>query len=253
MSYLHYQEKKNYWLLLSNIVTLISLFLLLVAVLGYRFELFSIKYSLLILTKYAVYGSIISLGFNLITFGNILIKKLIASSILIVSLSFIINITIVSYFYKNIMDLKSNPKINDISTNYEDSIDFKISKDHLIKNNEYSLIQKYGGYDKPNYKISSLLINNKTHTEVFNVSKNIIIEMGLNVTYSNLEEGFIEAVDKSFWYGFEDDIIIRIEKLISDDIKIDARSASRKGRSDFGINSKRITNFFKRLNKNLYN
>ena len=77
--------------------------------------------------------------------------------------------------------------------------------------------------------------------------------MGLKITYSDLEEGFIEAVDKSFWYGFEDDIIIRIEKLISDDIKIDARSASRKGRSDFGINSKRIINFFKRLNKSLYN
>jgi uncharacterized protein (DUF1499 family) len=253
MSYLHYQEKKNYWLLLSNIVTFISLFLLLIAVLGYRFELFSIKYSLLILTKYAVYSSIISLGFNLITFGNILSKKLKASSILVVLLSFIINITIVTSFYDNIIALKSNPKINDVSTNYEDSIDFKISKNHLIKNNEYSLIQKYGGYDQPNYKISSLLINNKTHKEVFNVSKNIIIDMGLNITYSNLEEGFIEAVDKSFWYGFEDDIIIRIEKLISDDIKVDARSASRKGRSDFGINSKRITNFLKKLNKKLYN
>ena len=44
MSYLHYQERKNYWLLFSNIVTLVSLFLLLIAVLGYRFEIFSIRY-----------------------------------------------------------------------------------------------------------------------------------------------------------------------------------------------------------------
>ena len=77
--------------------------------------------------------------------------------------------------------------------------------------------------------------------------------MGLKITYSNLEEGLIEAVDSSFWYGFKDDIIIRIEKLISDEIKVDVRSASRIGKSDFGVNSMRIKDFYQRLEFNLKN
>ena len=57
-------------------------------------------------------------------------------------------------------------------------------------------------------------------------------------------EGTIEALEKSFWYGFTDDMIIRIEKLITNDIIINVRSASRIGRSDFGKNSKRIKSYF---------
>ena len=68
--------------------------------------------------------------------------------------------------------------------------------------------------------------------------------MGLEITYENLEEGTIEAVEKSFWYGFKDDLIIRIEELISTNILINVRSASRVGRSDFGKNSKRIKSYF---------
>ena len=99
--------------------------------------------------------------------------------------------------------------------------------------------------------MSKLQIINKTLEEVFDESQNIINKMGLNITYSNLEEGLIEAVDSSFWYGFKDDMIIRIEKLISDEIKIDIRSASRIGKSDFGVNSMRIKEFFKYLNSTL--
>ena len=68
--------------------------------------------------------------------------------------------------------------------------------------------------------------------------------MGLEITYENLEEGAIEADEKSFWYGYKDDLIIRIEELISSNILINARSASRVGRSDFGKNSKRIKSYF---------
>jgi uncharacterized protein (DUF1499 family) len=105
----------------------------------------------------------------------------------------------------------------------------------------------------PNYDLSPLLINNKTKDQVFNESLKITISMGLVVTYNNLEEGIIEVVDTSFWYGFKDDMIIRIEQLISDDIIVNVRSASRVGRSDFGVNSRRIIGFFELLNKSLRN
>jgi len=250
MAYYKYKERKNYLIIFANIFTFVTLFLLFLAVFGYRSEIFSIKFSLLTLTKYGVYASIFALGLNLIAFGNILNKKGAFFFIIFVVISLILNIFIISYFYKSTIALKSNPKINDISTNYEDVINYKVYQSHDAYNDdEYELVQKFGGFNKPNYNLSSLLIHNKTHVQVFNESKNIILQMGLNITYSNLEEGIIEAVDQSFWYGFKDDMIIRIEKLISDEIKIDARSASRKGKSDFGVNSRRIIGFFELLNK----
>ena len=252
MGYFKRRKSNNYWHLCSNIVTIVTILLLFISVMGFRFEIFSFVFSLLTLTKYAIYTSLIALVLSLIAFGN-LIGRSHYSFILNNLFNIIINIVLVVYFFNNIIALKSNPVINDISTNYDDFIEFKIYKNHNLFTDEHILLQKYGGFNKPNSKIISFQVINKTLAEVFNASQNIINEMGLKITYSNLEEGLIEAVDSSFWYGFKDDIIIRTEKLISDEIKVDVRSASRIGKSDFGINSMRIKDFYQRLEFNLKN
>ena len=252
MSYFESRKSNNYWHLCSNIVTIVTILLLFISVMGFRFEIFSFVFSLLTLTKYSIYTSLIALVLSLIAFGN-LIGRSHYSSILNNLFNIIINIVLVVYFFNNIIALKSNPVINDISTNYDDFIEFKIYKNHNLFTDEHILLQKYGGFNKPNSKIISFQVINKTLAEVFDVSQNSINEMGLKITYSNLEEGLIEAVDSSFWYGFKDDIIIRIEKLISDEIKVDVRSASRIGKSDFGVNSMRIKDFYQRLEFNLKN
>ena len=247
MSYLNLQKKNNnYWYVFSNITTFVALSLLCISVIGYRLELLSVVFSLLTLTKYATYTSLMALVLSLIALGSTLGNHKFLP-ILNIIFNIIINIVLVVYFFNNIIALKSNPVINDISTNYDDFIEFKMYKNHNLLTDEHILLQKYGGFNKPNSKITSFQVINKTLAEVFDASQNIINEMGLKITYSNLEEGLIEAVDSSFWYGFKDDIIIRIEKLISDEIKVDVRSASRIGKSDFGVNSMRIKEFFESL------
>ena len=240
-------EDRNFFVILSAIITLISLLMLLVAVCGYRYEFFSIKFSLLVLTKYGVYASILGTALSLVAFGYSFKISSRYYSIIISILSFAINVTIITFFYNNILALKSNPMINDVSTSYYDIIEYRIYKNHNLPSDEHKLLQKFGGFKMPNYDLSTLLINNKTKDQVFKESLKITISMGLDVTYNNLEEGIIEAVDTSFWYGFEDDMIIRIEQLISDDIIVDVRSASRVGRSDFGKNVTRIRDFLEKL------
>ena len=155
-----------------------------------------------------------------------------------------VNLIIISFFYYQILYLRSNPMINDISTDFHDLLEFKVYKSHDLPKDEDYFIQKYGGFKLPNYDIAPLLLSNGSKELVFNKSLLILKNMGLEITYENLEEGSIEAVEKSFWYGFKDDIIIRIEELISSNILINARSASRVGRSDFGKNSERIKSYF---------
>jgi uncharacterized protein (DUF1499 family) len=155
-----------------------------------------------------------------------------------------INLIIISFFYYQILDLRSNPMINDISTDYQDLLQFKVHTNHNMPGGEHYLIQKFGGFKMPYYDLEPLVLSGITKKEVFNRSLKTLKSMGLEITYESMQEGIIEAIEKSFWYGFKDDIIIRIEELISNDIIINARSASRNGRSDFGKNGQRIESYF---------
>lgn len=59
-------------------------------------------------------------------------------------------------------------------------------------------------------------------------------------------EGRIEATDQTFWFGFTDDIVIRVAAHGSGS-RVDIRSKSRVGRSDFGTNAARIRAFTRRI------
>jgi uncharacterized protein (DUF1499 family) len=71
-------------------------------------------------------------------------------------------------------------------------------------------------------------------------------DMGWTIVDSNPGEGRIEATDMTFWFGFKDDIVIRIVPA-DQGSRIDVRSVSRVGRSDVGTNAKRIRKFLKKL------
>ena len=71
--------------------------------------------------------------------------------------------------------------------------------------------------------------------------------MGWENIVSNTGEQRIEATDTTWWFGFVDDIVIRIR---SEEIgsRIDVRSLSRVGVGDLGENAARIRRFRDALN-----
>jgi uncharacterized protein (DUF1499 family) len=56
----------------------------------------------------------------------------------------------------------------------------------------------------------------------------------------------LEATDTTLLFGFKDDIVVRVSPEGTGS-RVDARSVSRVGRSDFGVNAKRIRSFLKAL------
>jgi uncharacterized protein (DUF1499 family) len=58
--------------------------------------------------------------------------------------------------------------------------------------------------------------------------------------------GRIEAVDTTRWFGFKDDIVVRLTPWGSG-TRVDVRSASRVGLSDIGTNARRIRDYLERL------
>src|ERR1700757_5234155 len=73
----------------------------------------------------------------------------------------------------------------------------------------------------------------------FNRALDAAQRMGWTIVAAGERPGRIEASDRSRWFGFTDDIVIRITPSGSGS-RVDVRSSSRLGRSDFGVNAARI-------------
>jgi uncharacterized protein (DUF1499 family) len=76
--------------------------------------------------------------------------------------------------------------------------------------------------------------------------------MGWTIVAKAPAEGRIEATDTTFWFGFTDDIVIRVAPdEQAERTRIDIRSKSRIGRSDVGTNAARVRAYLERLRDRL--
>ncbi len=71
-------------------------------------------------------------------------------------------------------------------------------------------------------------------------------ETGWTIVAADAAAGRIEATDTTPWFGFKDDIVIRVTPADTAS-RIDMRSVSRVGRSDLGVNAHRIRSFLARI------
>ena len=74
--------------------------------------------------------------------------------------------------------------------------------------------------------------------------------MGWTVVATDKAAGRIEATDRTFWFGFTDDVVIRIRPTDAGS-RIDVRSTSRVGVGDFGTNAGRIRDYLQELEAQL--
>ena len=79
----------------------------------------------------------------------------------------------------------------------------------------------------------------KPADQAFALALDAVRRMGWTIVAADGERGRIEATDRTFWYGFTDDIVVRVS---ADGMgsRIDVRSKSRLGRGDFGTNARRV-------------
>ena len=66
--------------------------------------------------------------------------------------------------------------------------------------------------------------------------------LGWEIVNSDRRSGIVESTATTFWFGFKDDVVIRIREENGGTL-IDLRSVSRVGMSDLGANAERIARF----------
>ncbi|MBI3607562.1 MAG: DUF1499 domain-containing protein [Nitrospirae bacterium] len=71
-------------------------------------------------------------------------------------------------------------------------------------------------------------------------------EMGWDIVDANPAQGRLEAMATTFWFGFKDDVVVRVSPTEIGS-RIDVRSVSRVGRSDIGTNARRIRGYLAKL------
>lgn len=73
--------------------------------------------------------------------------------------------------------------------------------------------------------------------------------MGWEIVGESVAAGRIEATDTTVFFGFKDDIVLRVTPVGPTGMasRIDMRSVSRVGRSDRGVNARRVREFYRLL------
>lgn len=147
---------------------------------------------------------------------------------------------------------QSVPPIHDITTDTENPPTFKTV---LPLRKDAPNSTEYGGnkiarQQKQAYPEIKPLDVNSSRQNVFSRILSVARAMGWTIHSVDSQTGRIEATDRTFWFGFKDDIVIRISSNDSS-IRVDVRSVSRVGKSDVGTNARRIRQFLNTLKKRL--
>ncbi len=82
--------------------------------------------------------------------------------------------------------------------------------------------------------------------EAYARALSVVKKNGWEIVADDAASGRIEATATTRWFGFKDDVIVRV-LAVADGSRIDVRSVSRVGKSDVGANARRIRDFFKAI------
>ena len=145
------------------------------------------------------------------------------------------------------------PPIHDITTNPIDPPEFhEVVKRRIYAANDLA----FGDADHTAEDMEALhaefypyletKVVSMSPAEAIDRSRAVLEEMGLEVINVSESLGVVEATDTTFWFGFKDDVVVRVRSEADRSI-IDVRSVSRVGQSDLGVNAERIRGFLDRF------
>ena len=147
---------------------------------------------------------------------------------------------------------KALPYIHDISTDTDDPPAFEA----LLATREASPNKAdYGGAkvaaeQKRAYPDIQPLVSKAAPAQAFEGALAAARAEGWDIAAADPAKGRIEATATTAWFGFKDDIVVRVREA-NGASRIDVRSVSRVGVSDLGANAKRVRDYLSRLGASL--
>ena len=215
---------------------------------GYRWGWWSYGTGFMVL-KYAAYFGTTAAAVSLA--GLIVTRSLLLRQGMFLALTgIIIGLLTTGIPWAWMRTVRQVPFIHDITTDTENPPKF-VAVLPLRKNAVNPV--EYGGPDiaslqKKGYPHIVPLRLSVSPDRAFEKALMVAREMGWEIVDAGQKDGRIEATDTTFWFGFKDDVVIRITPE-ADGSRVDVRSLSRVGKSDIGTNAKRIRAYLTKLDQ----
>ncbi|RUO23023.1 DUF1499 domain-containing protein [Aliidiomarina minuta] len=240
---------RNIFYYLASAAGLLALIMLLVAGPLYRIDIIHFSTSFAIM-RWAAYLGIAAMVLVIIAFfvarpGTTGRRATLAISFIAAFIAFYLP-------YSQLQTARSVPPIHDISTDTSNPPEFvEIAPLRADAPNpvEYAG-EETAEQQREHYPEVQTLRFNQPPQQVFEAALEVVNRSGWELVDANANEGRIEATATTFWFGFKDDVVIRVV-ADGEQSLLDIRSKSRIGRSDVGANAARIRAFSKQLETTL--
>ena len=171
-------------------------------------------------------------------------------ALVLLLVALVISLAAVSVPVRLRMILREVPMIHDITTDTDNPPQFDAVLN--LRKNALNPVA-YGGREIAEQQHKAYpdivpLVLDQTPAQAFERSLAAAKKLGWTIISANREKGLLEATDTTFWFGFTDDIVIRISPQ-DKGCRIDLRSLSRVGKSDVGTNAKRVRKFLEAIQR----
>jgi uncharacterized protein (DUF1499 family) len=258
------------WITLALAIASPLVFIL--AGLGAKFGIWSWQFGLGVLTReVGPLIMMITLGFGVIALLlAFLIKPRTRRGLIIAALAIIIPVMGFANLKGTQDKVASLPFIHDVTTDTQDPPTFGaviMAERAEVKNvntveyaGKRAPTQAKDADGKPVMKLVSALqtqaypevrtiVLNVSPDTAFSLAEQVARDMGWEIKETDAASGRIDATDTTFWYGFKDDVTIRLRTAEGDGTRVDIRSISRVGGSDIGANAARVEAFLENLSE----
>jgi uncharacterized protein (DUF1499 family) len=220
---------------LALALALVSVVMLALSGPGVRFELWDYRVGITVF----IWAAYVSIAAGVIALLAIAIPKARARGLLMPMVAFVIALAVLYVPLQFRSQARAVPPINDITTDTDNPPRY-MTQSRSYPGPEFAR-QQHAAY--PDIGPVLLAI---PPAAAFKKAVGAAEAMGWEVVGSDAATGMIEAVDTTKFFGFKDDIAVRVSAT-ADGSRVDIRSKSRVGRSDLGTNARRIRAFVERL------
>jgi uncharacterized protein (DUF1499 family) len=222
-------------------------FLMLMATgIGVRFEIWHFRTGFTLL-KYAAYGGILAVFVILVAIVLAATRRQKINFITVFAAGIMaIPSFAVPYYWQ--WSARQLPRIHDISTDLDNPPRF-VAILPLRKGSANQV--EYGGAEvaakqRDAYPDLKTMVLDIPADKAFAQALAAVHRLHWEIVAEVPAEGRIEATDTTFWFGFKDDIVIRVTSAVNQ-TRIDVRSLSRVGISDVGTNARRVRAYLSML------
>ncbi|MFG6157689.1 DUF1499 domain-containing protein [Halomonas sp. 1390] len=204
---------------------------------AYRLEMLSLGEAFGLLR----YGALVALGAAGLGAVGLLIAAFTRRGLpaLLAALVILAGLALVAVPWQQLQQARTVPPIHDITTDLEDPPAFEAlaearqaAPNAVAYPGETTAKQQREGYPA----LGPLTLE-ASLSEAQAAAEAVAREAGWEI--AAVRDDGLEATDTTFWFGFKDDVVIRLSET-DDGVRVDMRSASRLGTSDVGTNAARI-------------